>query len=408
MKTPFIIVTLSIALAALPARAGHWAPAVNPKPISRPVERGLAWIIEHQNADGGWSQGEEAKSMRASAKDSNAAAISNVADSGMATLALMRAGKKPGAETLLYADQIGKGLGFICGEVEKADADSLAVTSLRGTRVQLKIGTFVDTFVASLVLAEAKAALPDGELRTRVGTALDKVLAKIEKNQRPDGTWEGQGWAKDISQSIAGKGLNRAAQAGQPVSAGVLERSQRGGSGKFDKESGKFAVSEAAGVELYSAGNALAQMQDNANTNAADKPKVLDELKKADTDEAKAAATAKLRAIEEKEEHLAAAKSEVIKRLETDGKFLAGFGSNGGEEFLSYMNIGESLVVQGGQPWEKWDRQITDNLNHVQNEDGSWSGDHCITGRTFCTSSALLVLMVDRAPVPVAAQLKKR
>jgi hypothetical protein len=37
----------------------------------------------------------------------------------------------------------------------------------------------------------------------------------------------------------------------------------------------------------------------------------------------------------------------------------------------------------------------------VQNQDGSWTGHHCITGQTFCTAAALLTLMADRTPVPV-------
>ena len=49
------------------------------------------------------------------------------------------------------------------------------------------------------------------------------------------------------------------------------------------------------------------------------------------------------------------------------------------------------------------DDAMTSNLNRIQNSDGSWSGHHCITGRTFCTSTALLVLMADRSPVPVSA-----
>ena len=43
-------------------------------------------------------------------------------------------------------------------------------------------------------------------------------------------------------------------------------------------------------------------------------------------------------------------------------------------------------------------------IRSQQNDDGSWSGHHCITGRTFCTSTALLVLMADRTPVPVTAR----
>ncbi len=78
---------------------------------------------------------------------------------------------------------------------------------------------------------------------------------------------------------------------------------------------------------------------------------------------------------------------------------MAGFGSNGGEEFLSYLNIGESLLLKGGDDWAKWDDKISTSLSKVQNADGSWTGHHCITGRTFCTASALLVLMVDRTLV---------
>ena len=102
-----------------------------------------------------------------------------------------------------------------------------------------------------------------------------------------------------------------------------------------------------------------------------------------------------------------AALRSVVSKLD-DRKFLSGFGSNGGEEFLSYMNIAESLRARGGRDWRKWNHTITEHLTRIQNGDGSWTGHHCITGRTFCTSAALLVLMVDRAPVPLAAKMKRR
>ena len=97
----------------------------------------------------------------------------------------------------------------------------------------------------------------------------------------------------------------------------------------------------------------------------------------------------------------------IIRQLD-DKQFIAGFGNNGGEEFLSYMNISEMLVVKGGAEWQSWDKSISDNLMRVQNKDGSWSGDHCITGRTFCTSAALLTLLADRAPVPLAAKIQSK
>ena len=87
--------------------------------------------------------------------------------------------------------------------------------------------------------------------------------------------------------------------------------------------------------------------------------------------------------------------------------FLGGVGArlaNGGEEFLSYMNLAESLAVTGDEAWRRWDSGMTENLNRVQNADGSWTGSHCITGRTFCTAAVLLTLMADRTPVPVPAR----
>ena len=40
-------------------------------------------------------------------------------------------------------------------------------------------------------------------------------------------------------------------------------------------------------------------------------------------------------------------------------------------------------------------------LEKAQDKEGSWQGHHCITGKTFCTAGALLVLMADRTPFPV-------
>ena len=81
--------------------------------------------------------------------------------------------------------------------------------------------------------------------------------------------------------------------------------------------------------------------------------------------------------------------------------FVAGFGNNGGEEFLSFMNISETLVLIGGKDWTDWDAKMVKGLEKAQDKDGSWQGQHCITGKTFCTAGALLVLMADRTPFPL-------
>jgi hypothetical protein len=102
---------------------------------------------------------------------------------------------------------------------------------------------------------------------------------------------------------------------------------------------------------------------------------------------------------------IAAAK--LVAKMSSDPAFVRGFGSDGGEEYLSFALVGEALRAGNAGQWAVWDRSITERLARMQNRDGSWSGQHCISGKTFCTAAALLSLMSDRASVPVAEKRKK-
>jgi hypothetical protein len=93
-----------------------------------------------------------------------------------------------------------------------------------------------------------------------------------------------------------------------------------------------------------------------------------------------------------------AAAINAIEKDLTDPRFEACFGSISGEEFFSYLNISDSLHRAGGEPLHKWNRDITAKLLTMQNEDGTWAGHDCITGRVAVTSAAILMLMVDREP----------
>jgi hypothetical protein len=80
----------------------------------------------------------------------------------------------------------------------------------------------------------------------------------------------------------------------------------------------------------------------------------------------------------------------------SDPRFVTGFGSVGGEEYFSYLNISDSLHRAGGAEWERWNREMKTKILAMQNEDGTWSGHHCITGRVAVTSAAMLMLVADR------------
>ena len=367
-----------------------WTTAVEPKPLGEAARRGLAWIASRQHEDGGWSQGEESAHMRGGQEPVDR---SNVADTCMAALALVRSGSSPSDGD--YAAALERAVGFVCGQVEAhADDPSLWITDVRGTRVQGKIGTYIDTFAASMLLGEVQGRMPDDEGNARARAALAVVLDKIERNQASNGTWDNQGWAPVLAQSVAAKGLNRLRQLGYSVDAKTLERAD-----DFALEGG--AAPGSAGVVLYDSASGLGALQDAVNTSVRREGELKAELARAtgDADEV-TRLQRELDDIGDLREAGRRAKQDVIAKL-GDESFVAGFGSNGGEEFLSYMNISESLVVDADPTWRRWDAWVTNNLSRVQNQDGSWTGHHCITGRTFCTATALLTLLADRTPVPV-------
>ncbi len=185
------------------------------------MNKGLAWLVEHQRPGGGWGQGEESAQMRG---DGSLKDTPNVADTCIAVLALIRSGSTP--REGLYRDAIMKGVRYVRLQIDESDSQSIAVTRVQGTRVQQKLGPNIDTFLASILLAEVKGRMPDEASETAADLALHKVLGKIERHQKQDGAFDGQGWAPILAQAMCGKGINRARQAGARVSDVALARAE--------------------------------------------------------------------------------------------------------------------------------------------------------------------------------------
>jgi Prenyltransferase and squalene oxidase repeat len=373
---------------------------MTPKPLSEAVRKGFAYLVNQQDPTGGWSQGGGWRSNADGGRveGPNVEDPPDVANTCVAALALLRGEHSPRHGD--YSGNVRRALDFVLGSVERADAESPYVTDLRGTQVQTKIGPYVDTFLAVLTLAEAKGQMPDPANEDRLAGALNKVIGKLERHQQADGTWAMHGWAPVVGQGLAAAGLNRARQRGAQVADEVLQRSEKHARGQYDRVAKRYSMEGSAGVPLYTTASHLSASSHTLGSYQAVKAKLRETMKRADAaaDVQKQAAD-QLKYIEEAEvahEESLGASYGYFK----DSSFRQGFGSNGGEEFLSYLNISETLRAKGGKEWEDWDRSMAENLERIQNRDGSWSGHHCITGRTFCTATALLVLMADRAPRP--------
>lgn len=378
--------------------------AVPAKPLNDTVHKGLAWLAKQQLGSGGWGQGDESAHM---GHPNEMRDVANVADTSMALLAFLRAGNT--AARGEYDDVVHRGIEYVLAQIEASDDDTLYVTEVRGTRVQAKIGQYADTFAALMMLSEAKGTMRDGVANARVDNAIRKIVKKVQKTQREDGTFGDDGWAPVLTQAMAAKALNRVAQNGFDVPDVVLARVEKQAQGRLDQRTMSFSAEGSAGVGLYGAA-AAAPSADSAATKRAkaedlkERAKGNDKRRKAPAPQSPDVPTkAQIDAAEKEAQAAEQAARDVqdalVARLD-DAGFIAGFGNNGGEEFLSHLLIGESLVLRGGDEWKKWDEAMSQLMMGIQNEDGSWTGHHCITGRTFCTAAALLVLMADRTPAP--------
>lgn len=397
--------------------------AVKPKELSPAVKKGLEYLVKGQQDDGGWNQGGGWRNGTGGGRVEGAKVEdpSDIGNSCFVLLALLRAGST--ATEGEYKDAVQKGLKFVINRVEKADKDSLYITDVRGTQLQSKIGNYVDTFLVNLVLAEFRGK--SGDQEKALVAALEKTMTKIVRHQTADGGFAGNnGWATTLSMGICNKSLVRAKERGAVVDDKALARvlaqakssvdntapvaaadPKAAGPGGAVATAAPAAVAMAgkagdAGVALYRVGQGAGNYQDVVNSLRVDAAKAKQVLAdpKAPKDE-RDRAEKKLDEAKAAEAQNDKVQADLAKNVRNDN-FVAGFGNNGGEEFLSFMNISESLVLLGGKDWDDWDAKMVKGMEKAQDKDGSWQGHHCITGKTFCTAGALLVLMADRTPFP--------
>src|SRR5215475_11825327 len=367
--------------------AGAATTQIAPNEVSASVEKGAKWLASVQGADGGWGQdGGSASNIRQS--ENLESKGNDVANTAVAALALLRAGNQ-------YRPNVERAVDFILKKIEASPADGLSITDVNQTQIQRKLGPFIDTFLASMLLARVDGTIAGAD-KARLQKGLEKCVAKIERNQMSDGSWNiAGGWAPVLGTSLASQGLFEASKKGVKVNEDVMAladdytvKSQKGGSGVAGGSvsgvgggavgdlpiSGRSvsAVSElsvvadsaraaSAGVDLYKDAQALEQLSRTAESRAKNRDQIV-------------AISAKL----------------------SDAKFVEGYGWIGGEEFFSYLNISDSLKRTGGKEWGDWHSKITQKILKLQNNDGMWAGHHCITCRVAVTSAAILNLKSDR------------
>src|ERR1700682_4365097 len=190
--------------------------------ITASVQKGVKWLVSVQGKDGGWGKdGGETSYVRQGERLESSG--NDVANTAVAASALLHAGNTPTRGE--YRESLRRAIEFIERNVEESPGAGLAVTTRSGTQIQRKLGPYIDTFLTSKLLAELDGNMGSTQANARVRQDLQKCIAKIEKNQLKDGSWNiDGGWAPILGTSMASRSLYDARNKGVAVSADAMAK----------------------------------------------------------------------------------------------------------------------------------------------------------------------------------------
>lgn len=363
-----------------------------PETVTTSLGRGLDWMAKAQNNNGGWGAGSHARQDITNPHAVN----TDPATTSMVAMALLRTGSTPKSGP--YKAQLNKATEYLLQAVERSTPASFNITELTGTQIQSKLGQNIDVILTSQFFSNLLDHLGGNpELKERVRKANSVCVNKIQAAQSSDGSIAGSGWAGVLQSSFAGNALEAAEEHEIDVDDEKLKAAKNFQKGNYDARTGEAKTDMGAGIVLYS-------VSGSSRSAAKEARKVREEVDRAKKDgrlAANAPVTAEnlekigFQGAESREYATAYQVYESAKATAQRDDVMSGFGNNGGEEFLSYLQTGEGMVINKDNQWTKWYDNVSGRLLKIQNNDGSWNGHHCITSPVFCTATCLLILSVN-------------
>jgi|TARA_B110000967_G_scaffold2657_1_gene2789 hypothetical protein len=373
-------------------------------PISEAVEAvcnaGLEWLVTAQNKSGGFGAGSH--SDRNTGNQNQVA--TDPATTAMVAMAILRDGSN--LDQGIYTKQLSLATDYLLECVENSPAGASNITTLQNTQIQSKLGGNIDVILTCQYLTNLLDEINDETVYSRVEDAVSNCVRKIEKSHEGTGAVASSGWAGVLQSSFAANSLEAAEAKGIAVDKEVLKKAKDNQKENYDVESGTIATGSAAGVMLYSvSGSSRASAKDARKASAtidqavedgkveSAAPVTIDNLMKAGME------------LNEAEESMTS--YQVYNASKTRAQaadVIAGFGNNGGEEFMSFLQTGEGLIVNKDMEWQQWYNGTSQRLIDIQNKNGSWHGHHCITSPVFCTATSLLILSVNNDIDALVAQ----
>lgn len=355
------------------------------------VRDGLSWLAEAQLPNGGYGAGSHSAQH---VRDPHAVKA-DPATTAMVAQAFLRSGTT--IKSGKYAKNLKDAIDFLLETVESAPKKSAFITDVRGTQIQTKLGENIDAVLTAQLLSNLLDRNLKGIDKKRVERCLDICVGKIEAGTDATGRQSGAGWAGVLQSGLATSALEAAQVVGADVDEEVVERSKNYQKDNYDEKTGNVKTDDGAGIMLYAVSGSVRSSAKEARKaeaaiNKAKKEGKLDKnapvsaenLRKAGYSESEAMGYATSYNVYQS-----------AKKTAQREDVLNGFGNNGGEEFLSFLQTGESLLVNRDKEWKDWYDDMSGRILKIQNQDGSWNGHHCITSPVFCTATSLLLLTVE-------------
>ena len=307
----------------------------------RSVKRGVEFLLKTLNRDGSCGV--------------DVGQAGDIGCSCMVGLALQSMGNTPIEGP--YATQLKQIRSYIIGQTQKMPSDD--ITTATGTQLQRKIGRHAHSFFAALFLSQI---VGEGSNVGPSETALRRVVAAIVKAQQSNGDWGGSSWA--------------------PTLGTVM--------GWVSLRASDFAGIKVGGAPEKTAEHLIKKMKSSTQNRG-----WMHELYK------NATGIRVLYAMQREKEQVAQEAFKKVLKLVND-RNSPSFTQAGGEEYLAFHLITETMLQKGGEDWKRWYPVVRDKIIKVQNRDGSWTGHHCITSRTFCTAASILVLTSPNRYLPIS------
>ena len=226
-----VLLLVTATLAPAQPRSGALPGERLPGEPSSRVDEMVRWIERQQMPDGGWHSKARFGLEGGLRLDWF---LSGIPDADVSTTALLgvtllrtrdRVGRTP------YNEALADAVKYVAAAVDASPGSALDLDA-RHTPISARVGSYIDTALALLLLAEAteRATPTHGG---PMGPRIEKLIRKLELNQKPEGYWgDGAYNSPLLGHALAVWALEAASRKGHKVDPGVLALAGRWALGK--------------------------------------------------------------------------------------------------------------------------------------------------------------------------------